>query len=290
MDFTVAAAMCQPDQLLDIARATERAGWDAVAMPDAVFYPETVSAEYPYTSDGSRFWSPDEPFVDPWVAIPAMAAVTDRINFYTNVIKATLREPLLLAKTLSSAAAMYPGRIAVGVGMSWIPEEFEWLHTDMATRGQRLDEIIEVLRLTTSANEMVSHSGPHYSFGRLQLSPVAPDPIPIYVGGHSKPALRRAASRGDGWISALASVDDLATYISTVHELLRENGRPIEGFKVAVTPFVMPEVSAVEQLASIGVTDIITAPWYFYGGDPGALDTKLASIDQFAEEIIVAFR
>jgi len=284
--YTLAVAMCPPEEILELAVAAEAAGWDSIAVPDAVFYPEQVSANYPYTPDGSRFWSAEDPFVDPWVAIPAMAAVTDRIDFYTNVLKAPLREPLLVAKTVSSAAAMFPGRIALGVGLSWIPEEFEWLHTAMSTRGARLDEIIDIVRLTTDAKEMVEHHGKHYDFGPLQMAPVAPEPIPIYVGGHSDAAIERAARAGDGWISAMASTEELRGYITALHERLTARGRGIEGFRVMATPFAMPDRAAYDDLENIGVTDVITVPWYFYGDDPATLAGKVNSINTFAEQII----
>src|SRR3954469_17826496 len=127
VQFTLALAMCPPERIIPLAKIAEDAGWDAVAVPDSVFYPEEVSGEYPFTGDGHRFWDPATPFTDPFVAIPAIAAVTDRISLFTNVIKTQLREPLLVAKTLGSAAAMFPGRIELGVGLSWMPEEFAWL-------------------------------------------------------------------------------------------------------------------------------------------------------------------
>ncbi len=286
MKYTLAAAMCPAEELTELAVAAESSGWDSVAMPDAVFYPETVSAAYPYTSDGSRFWSPSDPFVDPWVAIPAMAAATETLSFYTNVLKAPLREPLLLAKTVASAAAMFPGRVALGVGLSWIPEEFAWLHTEMATRGARLDEIIEIVRLTTAATGMVEYHGRHYDFGPLQISPVSSERVPIYVGGHSDPALRRAARAGDGWISAMLTREEIESHVAQIHSYLGEHGREVEGFRVMVTPFWVPDRESFNGLDSVGVTDIITAPWYFYGEDASTLEGKVRSIERFAAEII----
>ena len=121
MKFTLACAMVHPGHLLTLARTAEMVGFDSITVPDSVFFPRDTDAAYPYSPNGERFWSEETPFVDPWVAIPAMAAVTERISFFTNVLKAPLREPLLLAKTVSSAAALAPGRIGIGVGLSWIP-------------------------------------------------------------------------------------------------------------------------------------------------------------------------
>ena len=118
MRFTISLPFTPPDHLLPIARAAEAAGWDAISVPDSVFFPEEVSAGYPYTSDGKRFWPAEAPWPDPWVAIPAMAAATERLSFFTNVMKVGIREPLLVAKTVTSTAAMFEGRIGLGVGLS----------------------------------------------------------------------------------------------------------------------------------------------------------------------------
>ena len=136
MKFSLSLAMAPPDELLALARAGEEAGWDAIALPDSVFYPKEVSADYPYTQDGKRFWGGDMPFTDPFVAMPAIAAVTERVPLYTNVYKVVLRQPLLVAKMLGSMAAMFEGRIGIGLGLSWIPEEFTWLGEEMRTARQ----------------------------------------------------------------------------------------------------------------------------------------------------------
>jgi len=289
MKFTVSVAMCEPEHYLEVARAAEACGWDAVAVPDSVFYPETVSAPYPYTDDGGRFWPADTPFLDPFVAIPAMAAATERIRFYTNVLKTAIREPLLVAKTVTSAAVLAPGRIGVGVGLSWIPEEFTWLHQDMRTRGKRLDETIEILRLAFAGGWFEYH-GRYYDFDRLLMAPEATEPIPLYVGGLSEAGLRRASRCGDGWISVMNSPDELREIVAKLTKYRDEYGRSEEPFEIAVTPVIPPTLDAHRELVEIGVTDVITIPWLFYGGDQNSLETKLSGIERFSEEIIDPLR
>src|ERR1700712_3201988 len=94
--------------VLALAQAADRAGYYALSLPDSVFFPENVSADYPYSADGERFWPSDMPYVDPFVAIPAMAAVTRNLRFFSNVLKVPIRQPLLVAKTVGSTAAMFP--------------------------------------------------------------------------------------------------------------------------------------------------------------------------------------
>lgn len=290
MKFTLALAMTPPDRILPLAKAADAAGWDAVAVPDSVFFPEEVSAKYPFTPDGERFWPADASFVDPLVSIPAMAAATERLTFVTNVLKTPLREPLLVAKSVGSMASMFPGRIGLGVGLSWMPEEFAWLGQEMKTRGKRLDEQIEVIRKLL-AGGWVEHHGPHYDFDRLRMEPAPGPGVPIHVGGHSDAGLRRAARLADGWIGAQAGHDDLATLIARLHVALDQAETPIEGYEVQATPLVPATVEATEALAAIGLTGVITVPWYFVGGgDPNDPGFQEESIGIFAETVIEPMR
>jgi len=285
--FTLALAMTAPERIVPLAQAAQEAGWDAVCFPDSVFYPETVSGEYPFSADGSRFWRPDTPFVDPFVAMAAAAASTSTLRFYTNVLKTPLRHPLLVAKSLGSLAAMFPGRIGVGVGLSWMPEEYEWLAQEMSNRGRRLDEQIHILRMVT-AGGFVEHHGQHYDFGRLRMDPPAPSahPIPIYVGGHSDAGLARAVRLGDGWIGAQSSSEDLLDLIARLRRELDLAQRDSTDFEIKATPLVAATPEAMAPLAQAGLTDVITVPWYFSGGDPNDHRHQLDSISWFGETVI----
>jgi probable F420-dependent oxidoreductase len=284
MRFSVALAMCDPDQYLPVARAADEAGWHAVAVPDSPFFPEHTTASYHYSADGGRYWTGETPFLDPWVAIPAMAAVTERIRFYTMVLKLPIRQPLLVAKTIATAAVLSGERIALGVGLSWMPEEFAFLSEDFATRAPRTDEAVEIIRKVL-AGGMVEHHGEHYDFEPLQMSPVPTAPVPIYVGGMTPPALRRAARIGDGWISANVTTDELAVVIGKLRDALAAEGRTTDGYEIKVVATDAFDLDGFKRLRDLGVTDAITQPWWFYGGDPNALDTKVDAVRRFADEI-----
>jgi probable F420-dependent oxidoreductase len=291
VQFTLALAMTPPERIVALARAAEEAGWDAACFPDSVFYPEEVSGAYPFSPDGKRFWPEDAPFVDPFVAMPAVASATDRIKLYTNVLKTSLREPLLLAKSISSMAAMFPGRIGLGVGLSWIPEEFAWLGQDMKTRGKRLDEQIAIIRAVIAGGYVEFH-GQHYEFGRLRVEPPVPpgERVPIYVGGHSDAAVRRAARLGDGWIGAQCSADEIEGHIARLRAALDAEGRGGQPFEIKATPLVAPTVEAMAPLAAAGLTDVMTVPWYFVPGDPNDPQHQLDSVSWFAEHVIHPLR
>lgn len=288
MRWCVPFPMFAADHLLPMARAAEANGFDSIAVPDSVFYPERVSAEYPYSADGGRFWPPETPFVDPFVALPAMAAVTERIEFTTNVVKLPIRDPLLVAKQLASIAVLSGERVSLGVGLSWIPEEFAWTHTEMRTRGRRCDEMIDILRLVCGGGgpRFVEYHGTHYDFDRLMISPAPERPVPIIVGGLSEPGLRRAARAADGWISVQNSTAEIAQAIADLERYRAEYGRADLPFSLNVLAIDAFDLDGYRRLADLGVTEIQAVPWYFYGGDPDDLAVRVDSLARFADTVI----
>jgi probable F420-dependent oxidoreductase len=289
MRFTVALTMCDPSHYLPLAVAAEQCGWDAVAVPDAPFYPEHVTAKYPYTEDGSRFWPPTTEFVDPWVVIPAMAAVTVRLRFYTNVLKLPIRSPLLVAKTVSTAAVLSGNRVGLGVGISWIPEEARYCGTEFRTRGARTDEAIEIIRSVMEGG-MVEFHGEHYDFDRLQMSPVPSERVPIYVGGLSRAAFRRAVRYGDGWISVNNTAQQILDCIEQLNTVRAELGKGTEPFEIHGMPIDVADADGYRRLEDAGMTDAIVWPWILYGGNPDLLDDKKKALERFSAEVILKAR
>ncbi|MFI6030492.1 TIGR03619 family F420-dependent LLM class oxidoreductase [Amycolatopsis magusensis] len=288
MKFSLSVAMSPLDQLTELAVAAEESGFSSVVLPDSLFYSEEVSADYPYTPDGNRFWNEETPWADPLVAAAAMGAVTTNIEFYTSVLKLGSRNPVLLARQVNSVAALTGGRFGLGLGVGWSPEEFEWCGAPYARRGARVNEAIEVLRLILDGG-MVEYHGEFFDFGKLRMSPTPPSRVPFYIGGHTEVALRRAAKYGDGWSSAMMKFDDLRSTISRLRELLAEAGRadvPFEYQAVCIDRF---GVDGYREQAEIGVTDVITMPWMFDGiGFDGELSAKKDSIRKFGAEVIAA--
>jgi probable F420-dependent oxidoreductase len=286
--FTLPFPMFPADQFVPLAQAAEEAGFDAIAVPDSVFFPENVSAEYPYSGDGGRFWEADTPFLDPFVAVSAMAAVTSRIRFYTNVVKLPIRNPLLVAKQVASIAALSGDRFDLGVGLSWMPEEFLWTGTEKKTRGVRTDEMIEILRKVCAGGgpQWVEHHGTHYDFDKLIISPAGQEPLRIFVGGHTEPSLQRAARSADGWVSVQSTTEELQASLDRLAVLRREHGRDHLPFVTSCLAMDAFDADGYKRLADMGVTDIQVVPWYFQGGDPGALETKRASFLRFAEDVM----
>ena len=290
MRFSVAVGMSDVSHLLPTAIAADELGYDTVAIPDSVFFPEKVSADYPYTPDGARFWKPDLPFIDPWVAIPAMAAVTKRIPFYTGLLKFPLRKPVLVAKTVGAAAVLSNNRVELGVGLSWIPEEFRFLGFDYHKRGKMVDEGIEIVRLIHKGGMQEFH-GEIYDFDRLQVSPAPTQPVPIHVGGHTEAAMKRAARAGDGIITIGLKGEDLPTFAAKMKALRKQYGKPTAGFRIfAFNPKPL-DIGEYQRLEELGITDFSANLAAVNNGKvPVTLDEKKEAMKRFHGEIVAKAR
>jgi probable F420-dependent oxidoreductase len=273
--FTLSVAMCRPAQLTELARTAQECGYAAIALPDSIFYSEKAEAAYPYTPDGSRFWTEQTPWFDPLIAATAMAQVTTTLRFYTQVLKLGPRNPLLLARQVGTVAHLTGNRFGLGVGIGWSPEESQWCGAPFTHRGARMDEAVDVLKLVLSG-AMVEYHGKFFDFDKLTMSPLPTEPVPFYVGGHTDAALKRAVRIGDGWTSAMMTLDELRR---TIDRLRPEVGdRPFEYQAVCIDRF---GVDGYREQRDIGVTDAIVAPWVFYRGM-----SKPDAIRRFAEEVM----
>lgn len=298
MRFGFNLFMVDPGELQGIARTADACGWDSIQVADAPFFPEEISVPYPYTPDGKRFWPLDMPVLDPWVAITTMAAVTERIRFFPSVLRLAVRQPLLEAKSLCSVAAVSNDRVALGVGLAWMPEEFKWLGQEKKTRGARQDEAIEAIRLLLQGG-MVEFHGKYIDFDRLIMAPVPKKKIPIYVGGATTPAMRRAARCGDGWLSVIHAMDEIEGLITELNGYRREYGRENEPFDIILHCPDAESVDDIRRLEDMGVTDLQVTPWsekILAEQGVGAimqqqpsLEVKQDAIKRYANEVITKF-
>jgi probable F420-dependent oxidoreductase len=286
MHFTMAVAMSRPQDYPALARTAEECGFDQVAVPDSIFWSEQVSDAYPYTGDGARMWDETTPFVDPFMAVAAMGAATSRIRFCTHVVKVGVRNAVLLAKQVQSAAVLTGGRFTFGAGVGWLREEFEWCGQPFEGRGKRVDESLQAVQ-DLMTGDWAEADGEHVRFGRIRMAPAPPSRVPIYVGGHTAPALRRTVRFGDGWTSAMITTEELDEIIPKVKAMLAEAGRDPDGFAFQVASADRFDLDGYRDLAERGVTDIVTVPWLFYGvGLDGPLEAKQDGIRRYAADVL----
>ncbi len=284
MKFCIALAYNDPLELPELARAAEGAGFEAVILSDHLVYPAVLRTPYPYTQDGRPRWEPSTPWPDPFVAIGALSAVTERLRFVTGIYVLPLRHPVLAAKAIGTAAVMSRNRVVLGVGAGWMREEFELVEQPFEGRGRRMEEAIEILRKLWRGGA-VAHEGRYHRFEAAEMSPVPDRPVPIWGGGLSEPALRRAACLCDGWLSEIQTLDQMPELTATLLALRRDSPRRDIPFSIcaAVADAVTPD--AYRRLGDLGVTHLITVPWLFYGR-PRSLGDKRDGIRRFGDEVL----
>lgn len=278
MRFYVGTVFMDTREAVEIAKAADDLGYDGIAIADHVVNLETLSTPYPYTDDGKPRWEPFTQWPDPWVLIGAMAAVTSRVEFVTTVYVAALRNPYLAAKSIATASYLAQGRLNLGVGVGWCEDEFALMGQDFANRGRRTDEMLELMKQLWAPG-WTEFEGRYYSTPRLEMEP-SPPRIPIFIGGQSDIALRRAAGH-DGWIGDLLTSEQVFASIRRIAEIRAENGLGMDDYTV-ITPLAdgfTPDHYA--RAAEAGVSAILTAPWMFYCGPDATLAEKIDGLRRF---------
>jgi alkanesulfonate monooxygenase SsuD/methylene tetrahydromethanopterin reductase-like flavin-dependent oxidoreductase (luciferase family) len=190
-----------------------------------------------------------------------------------------------VAKQAMSVAVMTNDRFGFGVGLSPWPEDFEICGVPWAGRGKRMDEMIEILRGLETGG-FFGFEGDHFALQRIKMSPAPARRIPILVGGHAEPALRRAARVGDGWMHAGGDPDELGRMLERLDALRREYGREKEPFEVHVISLDGFTVDGVKRLEDRGVTDVIVGFRNVYAPDTMNVDQKVAAVEGFANAVI----
>jgi probable F420-dependent oxidoreductase len=188
-----------PEAIESIAQRGEALGFHSVMIADHVVFPTDIKSKYPYTVSGEFPGGGDA--LEQLALVAFVAGRTRRLRLVTSVMILPYRNPVLTAKMLATIDVLSSGRLTVGVGVGWLREEFEALGApDFDRRGPASDEYLEIFkRLWTQSP--ASFAGEFYRFDSLRClpPPVQKPHPPIWIGGHSGPALRRVARHGDGW-------------------------------------------------------------------------------------------
>ena len=287
MKFQIAESMCDIDHYLPLAQAADEAGFDAFALGDSILYPETAVGKYPYTATGDRDFLDGAPFIDPFQLFAAMSVVTSRIKFAVGVLKLPIRDPVLVAKQVSSLAVFTDDRFILGVGLSPWLEDFQACGEDWDSRGPRMDEQIQIIR-GLMTGEYFEWKSEHYDIPSIKLCPVPSQCPPIIVGGHSKPAYRRAARYGDGVNFVSLTEDELVERLAIVHGFRKEYGRENEPFMVSAG---MPAFSIddMRRLEDRGVTSLGVGYRNPYEPDTMSIEDKIGWVKRFGDEVIVKY-
>lgn len=285
MKFWQSLAFVEMDQMVELAQFCEEHGYHGVSYGDHLVTTKTQADEYLYRDNGNIFWNPETHWPDPWVMTAALAQATTKLHFLSTIFILPLRDPVSVAKSLSTAAFMSNNRITLGAGVGWQKAEFEMVGQDFHTRGKRTDEMLEIIPQLMSG-EMTSFSGKFYELPEVQMSPATTAPIPIMVGGYAPAAMRRA-TQFDGWMATTheeAEIYPLIEQINSVRQKAEDADRPFDIW----TGVKNPGDGTHERLAEAGVTMVNGCNFLNDDGRTALsnIDDKKRRIETFAKRFI----
>lgn len=301
MDFGLHLPASSPtvkaEDLIRFARRAEELGYYCLTVADHVIVPREISVPYPYTVDGKY---PGAGYhLETLMTMGFLAGATKRIRFVTSVMILPYRNPIVTAKMLASLDVLSGGRVIVGAGVGWMKEEFETIGTEpFAERGKVTDEYIAAFReLWTSDNP--TFNGKYCSFSNIVFlpKPVQKPGIPIWIGGHSKQAIRRAARLGDGWhpIGGVPTIplepEDIEKDMETLREQAKKAGRDPQKIRVALKGSLFDrekQIAPGRRRRFIGSAEEIASDIRDYrsaGVDTMIFDVRRPEIDETLERM-----
>ena len=274
--------MAGPDQLRSVAQRAEDLGYDHVWVSDHIILPKNVASFYPYATDGVPTFKPDEPYYEPLAALNFIAGCTKKVRLGTHVLIIPYRNPILTAKILSTLDVLSEGRVILGAGVGWMEEEFQAMGLDTyKERGAVTDEYLQIYKELWTKDD-ASFQGKFYQISDtgFEPKPIQKPHPPVWIGGHSGPAVRRAAKFGDGWMPiglrppAILEPEELAEKIAQLRKLTVAAGRPEDAVALTFSTGVIfndqsdrsrawmqgnPEqiASDLQQYQSLGVSNFI---------------------------------
>jgi probable F420-dependent oxidoreductase len=235
--------LAKPDVLLKMAARAEALRYHSLFVTDHVVLPaSSARSTYPYSPTGQFPGGSQQEYLEPLVVLGWLAHATRRIRLGTSVLVVPYRNPLVAAKMLATLDVLAQGRVILGVGAGWFAEEFEALQAPpFEARGTVTDEYLRLMR-TAWTEDPVTFAGRHYRVKEVHVlpKPVQSAGIPVWVGGHSDAAVRRAARHGDGWHPiggrppAVLAPDDYAGKVELLRRTAREAGRDPEAVTLSL--------------------------------------------------------
>lgn len=285
----------------EVAEAAEANGFESVWMPEHLIFPVEMPPNYSYTPDGLPPMHSDTPAFDPWVVLGAVASRTSRIGLASGVFILPLRHPVAVARSVITLDRISGGRVILGIGVGWLPDEFQIVGQDFHNRGRRTDEMIVLMRKLWTEDTIEFH-GEFYDIPPVKFAPKPVNKqrgIPIIVGGTSPGALRRAGRLGDGWIhhtqirvslysgEANPGVDEqdfaeLESHLGVIARHREEAGRADVPFDVVAG--MGGGLEAVRRCTELGVTTYQAGP--SAAGLRGTKDDFVDWIKRYADEVI----
>jgi probable F420-dependent oxidoreductase len=268
------------EQMVGLAQYAESLGVESVWTFEHAMVPVDYTSRYPYSQDGKMGARPDANFIDPLIALAAVAASTRTIRLGTGVNIVAQANPLQLAKQAASLDFVSNGRFMLGAGIGWLREEFDAMGVPFEHRGARFDDYIVAMRKVW-AGDVVEHQSDFINWSGFQSYPlpVQKPGVPIIMGGSKGKIYERIARLGDGWFAPTDSAEALAPMLEPLKAKCAEVGRNYDSIEISSMWNNKGGLDAIKAFADIGVSRVIV-PVFALKGDP------VSGLGKLAEEII----
>jgi probable F420-dependent oxidoreductase len=275
-----------------VAVAAEDLGYDSVWVSDHVVAPKMVLGYF-----GASFW-------EPLTVLTYAAAVTKKVRLGTSVIIVPYRDPLVTAKTIATIDQLSGGRVIFGAASGWLEPEFQALGQSFAERGEQTDEYLRIYKEAWTSEDP-DFRGRYRTFSDLKFEPkpVQKPYPPLWIGGMSKRAIRRAVEFGDGWQPVRTSLADTKACLETLHRVAERSGRKLDAFTISIrlpTWFADSRgfddgqmITTADDMASrldayrqLGVSDVLVDFFLGIPHPPGTgIDSFLGAMERFRREV-----
>jgi probable F420-dependent oxidoreductase len=274
------------ERLQTVARQAETLGYRSLWAADHIVLPTHLISKYPYHPEGKFPIDPAENFLEPLTVLSYVAACTTNIRLGTGVLIIPYRNPVVTAKTLATLDVLSRGRVILGAGVGWMAEEFAFLNTPYRERGARTDEYLKAMKaLWTEEEPAFQGRFVQFSDLRCEPKPVQKPHPPIWVGGHSKAALRRTATLADGWYGHVfwRNPEALPQEIQTIKDLAQQAGRDPHSLTYAAPAYERTFEDVLRSLPRyqhVGLDHVVLAFFMWTEG----FEEMLRLMERFARE------
>jgi probable F420-dependent oxidoreductase len=248
------------DKVTTLAVNAERLGYSTIWVPEHVVLLDQYSSHYPYSPDHRLNMPMTRPFADPFITLTCAAMVTSKIRLATGICLVPEHNPLVLAKVIATLDFVSKGRVILGVGIGWLEEEFHAVGVPWERRAQRTRDYITAMRKLWG-DELSSYAGEFVRFegARSYPKPIHGAKLPVFFGGESGPALKRAAEYGDGWYGLNMDLNETTAKIRRLEEMLKANGRKRSDIEIAVRPSAIASMTKddLKRYRDAGVDELV---------------------------------
>ncbi len=267
------------EQLVGTAQLAENSGFESVWTFEHVIVPVDYESKYPYDASGKMGAAPESPFVDPLLALTAVAAATKTIRLGTGVNILSQVNPLYMAKQAASLDFISQGRFMLGVGIGWLREEFEALGVPFERRGARFDDYVVAMRKVWSG-EVVEHQSDFINWSGFKSYPLpVQKPLPLVMGGAAGKIYERIAKFGDGWFAPIGDPAELKEALTKLRAACDAHDRDMSEIEITTMWPGRGGKEAVEVMAEAGAHRLVV-PIFALGANP------IEGIQKLAEEVI----